>query len=91
MMLQDIQNLEPFKIKPGRCHQKFSDMEVSPTNTVNTKTFFQWLQRHKKQIGMGQKCQLQKRYKKEHSTLVVPNSFPDFMMNFTITKATAVD
>ena len=53
MMLQDIRKLQPFKTKPGRYHQHFPDIRVSPTSTVNMKNLFEWLEKHKKQIGRG--------------------------------------
>ena len=55
MMLQDIRKLQPFKAKPGRYHEHFPDMAVSPTSAVNMKKLFEWIEKHKKQIGRGQK------------------------------------
>ena len=41
MMLQDIRKLQPFKTKPGKYHQHFPDITVSPTSTVNMKNLFE--------------------------------------------------
>ena len=54
-MLKDIRKLQPFKMKPLRYNEHFPDMTVSPTSTVNMKKLFAWIERHKKQIGRGQK------------------------------------
>ena len=53
LMVSDLRKLKPFNRKPGRCHPPFKLMEVSPTSMVDMKGLFTWLEKHKKQIGMG--------------------------------------
>jgi hypothetical protein len=52
-MLQDLRKLKPFERVPGRHHVNFPDIMASPTHSVNMSDLFLWLQKHKKQIGMG--------------------------------------
>ena len=53
LMVSDLRKLKPFNRKPGRCHPTFKLIEVSPTSMVDMKGLFTWLEKHKKQIGMG--------------------------------------
>ncbi len=53
LMLQDLRKLKPFKRVPGRHHAHFPEITASPTHSVNMSDLFLWLQKHKKQIGMG--------------------------------------
>ena len=55
LIMSDLRKLKPFNRKPGRCHPTFKLMEVSPTSMVHMKGLFTWLEKHKKQIGMGSK------------------------------------
>ena len=55
LIVSDLRKLKPFNRKPGRCHPTFKLMEVSPTSMVDMKGLFTWLEKHKKQIGMGSK------------------------------------
>ena len=54
-MLQDLRKLRPFERTLGRHHMHIQEISVSPTSSLNMRDFFAWLQRHKKQIGMGLK------------------------------------
>ena len=53
LMLQDLRKLKPFKRVSGRHHAHFPEITASPTHSVNMSDLFLWLQKHKKQIGMG--------------------------------------
>ncbi len=53
MMVKDLRKIKPFERKPGRSHAHFDQMQVSPTSTVDMKSLFLWLEKHKKQIAMG--------------------------------------
>ena len=52
LMVSDLRKLT-LQQEPGRCHPTFKLMEVSPTSMVDMKGLFTWLEKHKKQIGMG--------------------------------------
>ena len=42
-MVQDLNNLQPFRAVPGRCHATFSNMKSSPTLSIDWPAFYQWL------------------------------------------------
>ena len=52
-MVNDLRKMNPFKRTPGRQHAHFDQMLVSPSSRLDMKSFFTWLQKHKKQIAMG--------------------------------------
>ena len=49
-MVQDLNNLQPFKAVPGRCHATFSNIKSSPTLSIDWPAFYQWLNKHKKRM-----------------------------------------
>ena len=53
MMFKDRRKLRPFDLEKGRFHCNFQEIIVSPTS-VNMSSLFSWLEKHKKQIAMGQ-------------------------------------
>jgi hypothetical protein len=55
LMVKDLQEIKPFMRMPGRHHAHFDQMQVSPSSGVDMKSFFKWLEKHKKQIAMGKK------------------------------------
>jgi hypothetical protein len=55
MMFQDLRKLQPFNTKKGRYHHNFKEIVVSTTSSVNMSELFTWLEKHKKQIAMGEK------------------------------------
>ena len=55
MMVKDLRKIRPFECKPGRSHAHFDQIQVSPTSTIEMKNLFIWLEKHKKQIAMGEK------------------------------------
>ena len=54
MMFKDLKKLRPFDLEKGRFHRNFQEIIVSPTSSVNMSSLFSWLEKHKKQIAMGQ-------------------------------------
>ena len=54
MMVQDLRKIKPFERKPGRKHAHFDQIHATPTSGLDMKSLFIWLEKHKKQIGMGQ-------------------------------------
>ena len=57
MMLDDLRQLQPFRNNPGRFHNSFQDIEISPLLNLNFSELFLWIDDHKKKIGYGQKQQ----------------------------------
>lgn len=57
MMLDDLHQLQPFRNNPGRFHNSFQDIKISPLLSLNFSELFLWIDDHKKKIGYGQKQQ----------------------------------
>ena len=51
-MIKDLRKLKPFKVIPGRKHSSFSNMTISPLTNLDMDQLYNWLDKHKYQIGI---------------------------------------
>ena len=52
-MIKDLRKLKPFKVIPGRKHSSFSNMTISPLTNLDMDQLYNWLDKHKYQIGVN--------------------------------------
>ena len=52
-MLKELRKLRPFRITPHRCHDHFQEIELSPLVGLDMEKYFEFLEKHKKQIAKG--------------------------------------
>ena len=57
----DLRQLRPFDSKKGRFHRNFQEIVVLPTSSVNMRSLFSWLEKHKKNMKI------------ERTTILEPN------------------
>lgn len=58
IILDDLRQLKPFKLSPGRKHDSFSDINSDNLNSLNDDDFNKWLSKHKKNLLMNAPLQL---------------------------------
>ena len=55
IIIKDLRKLRPFRIVAERSHASFKNMEVSPLVGLDMLSFFNWIEKQKENIVMGQK------------------------------------
>lgn len=53
LMMADLRKLRPFRPIPGRAFSSFKDLTISLTSDIDMKALYDWLEMHKRQIGLG--------------------------------------